>query len=128
MRKTILSILLVSSFLFLGCYSGDDDSGPIDVTINDAIVVENEGDFKVGDVIFFEIRFSRFLEEEGFDNLLDIYETTGLDLFSYSYGFSKFSTFINGFERVNIDSDFIIIEEGGDPNDFSSFFQFTVTE
>ena len=78
------------------------------------IIVENEGSFVVGDTVFYEIRFSRYLEEEGFNNLLDIYETTGADEFYYSYGLNKLSSFTNNYERINIDSNFVVIEEGGE--------------
>ena len=121
MKKIFLTTVLVSSFMFLGCYSGDDDPF-IELEINDAIVLENEGEYELGDTIFFEIRFSRYLEEEGFDTLLDIYETTGANQYSYNFDLSKFSNFTNNFERVSIDPAFIIIEEGGDDEDsFRSF-------
>lgn len=114
MTKLGFAIILACNLLFLGCYSGDDDSSRyIRLQISDAVVVENEENFVVGDTVFYEIRFSRYLEEEGYDNLLDIYETTGADEFYYSYGLNKLSSFTNNYERINIDSNFIIIEDGG---------------
>ncbi len=53
---------------------------------------------------FFELKFSRYLKEEGFDTLLDIYETTGAEAFSYSFDLEKHSDFSNSFVRVVLDS------------------------
>lgn len=114
MKKVILCIILVFSLVFLGCYSDDDGDSFrfIQLEIEDAITLENESNYVVGDTIFFELKFSRYLEERGFSNLLDIYETTDSDEFSYSFGVLKFSSFTNNFDRIAIDSDFIFIEKG----------------
>lgn len=93
-----------------GCFSNDDDSyrRTIGLSISDAIVFDNQENYVVGDTLVFELRFSRYLPEEGYPNLLDIFETSGSEEFGYSFGISKFSTFSGNFEFVNFDSEFVL--------------------
>lgn len=99
--------------LLIGCFS-DDDGGfgrSISLSIQDAFSMENQKQYNVGDTVFFELRFSRYLPEEGFTEFLDIYETTKSEDFAFSFGFEKFSELENGFSPVNIDEEFIVAEK-----------------
>lgn len=108
MKKSILVLVI----LLIGCYSKDDDYYIRQVEIKDSFVFENERTYVVEDTIYFELNFSRYLFEEGYSNLLDIYETTGSEEFSYSFRFSKFSDFSNSYLPINIAEDFVFAEKG----------------
>ena len=51
---------------------------------------------------FFDVNFSRFLDEDGYDGKLDVYETTSAKKFIYSPLFRKFSTFSDSYEGVYV--------------------------
>ncbi len=111
-RICMLSVLCVN-ILLVGCYSGDDDDGRyVFLTTEDALTIDNQENYVVGDTIFFEVKFSRYLKEEGFDNLLDIYESTDAEEFRYSFGLGKFSNFSDDYENINIASDYLLAEKG----------------
>jgi hypothetical protein len=100
-------------FILLGCFSYDDDGfgRSVNLNIQDAFSLENQKEYSVGDTIFFELRFSRYLPEDGFPELLDIYQTTKSEDFAFSFGLEKFSELEDSFRQVNINEDFIIAEK-----------------
>lgn len=103
--------LVVFCFMLVGCFTTDDSFGrSVSLTVQDSFSLENQKEYTVGDTIFFELRFSRYLPEEGFSELLDIYETTKAENFEFSFGFEKFSEFEGGFRQVFIGEDFIVAE------------------
>ncbi|MGB6151203.1 MAG: hypothetical protein WBG48_04360, partial [Pricia sp.] len=108
--KIFRVILVVTlSVMFFGCFSDDDAyRNTRYLSISDAIVFDNQENYVVGDTLFFELEFSRYLPEEGYTELLDIFETSASEVFGYSFGISKFSTFSNNFEFVNIAPEFIL--------------------
>jgi|GEM_PF-1442868 len=111
--KNFRQLLIIGfAITFLGCYSGDDDYFLRNVEVADAFVFENAGNYVVGDTIYIELNFSRYLKEENYANLLDIYETTGSEKFNYSLLFSKFSSFSNSFETIGIADEFLFAEKG----------------
>jgi len=113
MKIQVLVGLLVFTFLFVGCTSRDDDfNNVVRLQIEDAVEFENKKNYIVGDTIFFELNFSRYLKEDGYSNLLDIYETTGAEEFHYSFALNKFSDFSNSYTRVFIDPEFIFDQKG----------------
>ena len=106
--------------LLVGCLSREDDSfnRSVSLDILDAFTFQNEKEYAVGDTIYFELSFSRYLPEDGYPNLLDIYETTDEEQFGYSFSFEKFSEQESGFRAVNIDPQFIIAEKNDITNNF----------
>lgn len=113
MQKIYKAILVIICLMFLSCYSGDDDSNRfIALSIEDALVFENRENYVVGDTVFIGLNFSRYLPEEGFTNLLDIYQSSGSETFYYNYGLSRFSELSNGFQSVAIDPVFLVVEKG----------------
>lgn len=113
MKRTSILLVLCLNMLLLSCYSGDDDAGRyVFLTIEDALTIENQENYVVGDTIFFELKFSRYLPEEGFDNLLDIYESTNAEEFRYSFSLGKFSNFSDDYENINIAFDYLFSEKG----------------
>ena len=86
------SHLKVSSLLFLGCLSTDDDEyRPIWLTAQNAFDFPLQNEFSVGDTLYVEQYFSRYLPEEGYEELLDVYETTKDEEFGYSFQIEKYS-------------------------------------
>lgn len=105
MKKLAVPILGLLGVFMTGCFSGDDDYFYPRVDIYDAFTFENEGTYKVGDTIFFDLSFSRYLEEDGYDNKLDIYETSSAEKFFYNPDFRRFSSFSDLYESVSIRQD-----------------------
>jgi len=113
MNFSKLIFIVIACIILMGCYTRDDDDNyPIIVEIEDALIFENSKNYVVGDTIFFALDFSRYLKEDGYSNLLDIYETTGNEEFIYAFDLRKFSTLSNRFDRVNVDTQFLIAEKG----------------
>jgi len=112
--KYIYSVLVITICLtIVSCYSDDYGSNRyVSLSIKDAIEFENLENYVVGDTIFIDLNFSRYLAEEGYDNLLDIYESSGSETFNYNFAFSKFSELSNGFRSIAIDPNFIVVEKG----------------
>ncbi len=119
--KAVL-ISLFTGILMVGCYSRDDSfERTVRLQIQDAITLDNKETYSVGDTIFFEVRFSRYLKEEGFSSLLDVYETTDEKQFLYSFGLSKYSDFSNRYESVVIDPELILGSRFDNSNSWGSF-------
>lgn len=97
--------------IFIGCRY-DEDGRYQYLEIQDAIVFENNQNLVVGDTIFFELNFSRYLDEAGFSNKLDIYDSTGADSFYYNFELNKFSEQSGGFSRIYVADEFIFTEKG----------------
>ncbi|BFP39456.1 hypothetical protein FGF1_03010 [Flavobacteriaceae bacterium GF1] len=102
MKKSVVCILGLMGLTVIACFSGYDDDYyhyPW-ITIADAFTFENEKNYQVGDTIIFTLSFSRYLDEDGYDNKLDIYETSNSKAFFYSPDFRKLSIFSNSYEGV----------------------------
>lgn len=107
--------LVLFCLILTSCFSSDDydEFGRnIAVDVQDAFIFDNQENYVVGDTIFFEQKFSRYVNEEGFDNLLDVYDTTNDEAFEYSFSLDKFSGFSNNYAPVLIDSKYIITSNG----------------
>ncbi|MDO5971900.1 hypothetical protein Q4Q35_19025 [Flavivirga aquimarina] len=103
MKKLFVLIISLIGLFMIGCFSGDDDYGySPSVAISDAFSFENEENYQVGDTLFFNLNFSRYLDEDGYDNELDIYETSNSEEFFYNPDFRKFSSFSDLYESVSI--------------------------
>ena len=105
MKKSTVLILGLLGVFMIGCFPSDDDYFYLRVDIYDAFTFENEETYQVGDTIFFNLSFSRYLDEDGHDNKLDIYETTSSKKFFYTPFFRKFSAFSDSYEWVSIRQD-----------------------
>ncbi|MFS4492465.1 hypothetical protein [Maribacter sp. 2308TA10-17] len=112
----------VFCLLLVGCFSNDDGGfgRTVSLNIQDAISMENLKQYNVGDTIFFDLRFSRYLAEEGFDEPVDIFETTKAEHFSFSFDFQKFSELENRFSPINIDEEFVVAEK----RDLDTFYYY----
>lgn len=108
-------ILILVLLSFAAC-TFDDDGRFISLTIQDAITIEKNQNLIVGDTVFIALSFSRFLDEEGFSNQLDVYESTDSDAFRYDFQLQKFSELSDGFQPVQIASEFLFAENGAITN------------
>ena len=106
-------LIVVAGILFTSCYKRDDDFNfPISLEIEDALIFKNNKNYIVGDTIFLELNFSRYLKEAGYSELLDIYVTTAAEQFLYDFDMEKFSIQSNEYRRLSIDSQFLLSEKG----------------
>ncbi|WP_276168973.1 hypothetical protein [Zobellia alginiliquefaciens] len=111
MRLRYIGAMLLGLFL-VGCYHDDDGgSSYIYVEALDAFTFEAEDEYVVGDTIFFSQKFSRYLKENGYSELLDVYETTKAEQFGYSFDLQKFSEFSNTYVSISIDSKYLLTTE-----------------
>lgn len=107
-----IGIFLISIVL-ISCYHDDDYSlYSSNFAIENAVTIENNKEYVVGDTIYFELKFSRYIKEEGYTELLDVYETTGDEEFVYEFDFYELTDTFEGYSRsINIDPKYIITEE-----------------
>lgn len=120
MKKGVALILFATALLQVGCYSDDDFyNRNVRLRLTDAVSFSEQQEYTVGDTLVFELKFSRYLEEEGYDTLLDVFETTGSEEFGYMFDMARFSEFSDSFERIGINDSNIIGARVSD--DFSSF-------
>lgn len=117
--KTIIGLgTLLFCFVFAGCFSIDDPyyGRTVNLEIQDAFSFENKKEYVLGDTLFFELSFSRYLPEKGFNELLDVFETVDSEDFAFSFGFEQYSAFENGFRSIYLNEQFIIAEKKNPDN------------
>lgn len=112
MNRLLVALLSIFFLTLLGCISDDDSSRFVFLSVDDALTFQNNENYIVGDTIFVEINFSRYLPEEGYENLLDVFESSGAETFYYDYRLSKFSELADGFQSVFVDPNFLFVEKG----------------
>ena len=114
--KKIIGILgiVLGGLFWMQCSPPDDDVywNNVELKIKDILKVENQGNYIVGDTLFFELNFSRYLPEEDKSNLLDVYETSGAYEFTYNFGILKYSAFSGIYQGFRIDEEFLVAEKG----------------
>lgn len=89
--KKILVLFCFYTFL-IGCSEADDVSyynEDITVKVTDAISVQMEPNYKLNDYIYLNASFSRYLKEEGYVELLDIFKTTKSEEFIFNFTIQK---------------------------------------
>ena len=110
--QVIYKIALVFLGVFMiGCFSSDDSiyENNIQVEVLDAFLVDNKQNYSVGDTIYFDQKFSRYVKEEGYSDLLDIYETTNDTAFGYSFELEQYSEFSDSYRSVFIQEEFLLV-------------------
>tara|TARA_B100001179_G_scaffold231724_1_gene222390 strand:+ start:1145 stop:1654 length:510 start_codon:yes stop_codon:yes gene_type:complete len=86
----------------------DDEYRPIWLTAQNAFDFPLQNEFSVGDTLYVEQYFSRYLPEEGYEELLDVYETTKDEEFGYSFQIEKYSNLSQDYNWVDLDPQFIL--------------------
>lgn len=90
--KSIFGILLIA--LFFNCSELDDIyMGSKDIKDSNLIQIETLPSYKLNDLIYINSSFSRYLPEEGYDDLLDIYKTTKSEEYSFEFILEKKSAY-----------------------------------
>lgn len=102
--------LVILAVLLNGCYSNDDSyyGATIYVSTKDAFTFPVNNEFTVGDTLIIEQRFSRYLEEEGYAELLDVYESTESEEFGFNFQMEQYSEFSQDYNWLFLDSQFIL--------------------
>ena len=114
MKKAYLILSLVLWFSLFGCYY-DDDGRFISLQTQDAFVFENNENYSIGDTLYIELNFSRYLDEDGFSNKLDVFESSGNETLGYDLGLIDFTELPNGgFQgsTARIDPEALFAEKG----------------
>lgn len=100
--KYILGILSIA--LLFSCSEPDDiDMGSKKIQASNLIQIEAQPTNKLNDLIFVNASFSRFLPEEGYSDLLDIYKTTKSTEYTFEFILEKKSAY-NTWTPLNIGS------------------------
>ncbi len=90
--KSIFGILSIA--LFFNCSEPDDIyMGIKDIKASNLIQIETLSSYKLNDLIYSNASFSRYLPEEGFEDLLDIYKTTQSKEYSFNFILEKKSAY-----------------------------------
>mgnify|MGYP003624906699 FL=1 len=80
--KKILNYVTAFLSLIVLYSCGEPDEivmGSKTITIDNAIQIEAKSSYQLNDVLYVKATFSRYLQEKGFDTLLDIYKSTSSD-------------------------------------------------
>lgn len=85
---------MLSIALFLNCSEPDDIyMGSKDIKASNLIQIETLSSYKLNDLLYINASFSRYLREEGFEDLLDIYKTTQSKEYSFNFILEKKSAY-----------------------------------
>ena len=94
--KTVCNYIfgMLSIALFLNCSEPDDiNMGSKEIKASNLIQIETLPSYKLNDLIYINSAFSRYLPEEGFEDLLDIYKTTQSKEYSFGFVLEKKSAY-----------------------------------
>lgn len=92
MKKLFYIVLFSSSFLFNSCVTNDDGFyHNVYLEANDLVTIETQTSYNVGDYLYIDADFSRYLPDaNNLGTLLDIYKTTnGATQYAFSYVIEK---------------------------------------
>ncbi len=104
--KSIFGILSIA--LFLNCSEPDDIyMGSKDIKASNLIHIETLPSYKLNDLIYINSSFSRYLPEEGYDDLLDIYKTTKSNEYSFEFLLEKKSAY-DTWTPINIGNKIVV--------------------
>lgn len=82
-------IAFLGTLSLISCNGDDEFYNSAYVSVPDLITVDTPGNYSVGDNISFHTDFSRYLQEDGFTELLDIYKTSKAESFEFAYRIEK---------------------------------------
>ena len=109
--KAIITILTILQLIFLSSCMSDDDSiylrKPTQVTVKNLIVVETTPTYTVNDVLYFNVYVPRYIKEEKFVDLLDVFKTSNNNLIPIGFNLEK-KTAYNTWSNINIGNNYIL--------------------
>jgi hypothetical protein len=104
--KYIFGILSIA--FFLNCSEPDDIyMGSKNLKASNLIEIETLPTYKLNDLIYINSSFSKYLQEEGYDDLLDIYKTTKSNEYTFEFILEKKSAY-DTWNTVNIGNKIIV--------------------
>ncbi len=104
--KSIFGFLSIA--LFFNCSEPEDIyMGSKNIKASNLIQIETLPSYKLNDIIYINSSFSRYLPEEGYTDLLDIYKTTKSDEYTFEFILEKKSAYDN-WTPINIGSKIVI--------------------
>lgn len=120
--KTYFNCILtvISIGLFHSCSEPDSDSpaySNINVNSANLIQIETVSSYKLNDLIYINANFSRYLPEDGFDDLLDIFKTTNSNEYTFYFSLEKKSAY-DTWNQINF-GDKIVVDKG---KSYSSYY------
>lgn len=108
--KTICQYIfgILTIVLFINCSEPDEiDMGSKNVTAPNLIQIETLPTYKLNDLIYINSSFSRYLPEEGYNDLLDIYKTTKSSEYAFDFVLEKKSAY-DTWTQINIGNKIVV--------------------
>lgn len=104
--KSIFGFLSIA--LFFNCSEPEDIyMGSKDIKASNLIQIETLPNYKLNDLIYINSSFSRYLPEEGFTDLLDIFKTTKSEEYTFEFILEKKSAY-DTWTPINIGNKIVV--------------------
>ena len=110
MRTLKHFLLAIFGIIFLSSTTCENDYNDINVKnlyIPNLIEIETQPSYNVNDILYINSYFSRYLPEDGYSTLLDIYKTTGSDRYCFRFSLEKKSAY-NTWSNLDVNTSLII--------------------
>lgn len=103
LKKSFLKISFLFLLLSISSCTSLDEVEPFYVRLNvpNLINIEEQSVYHVGDQLYINVDFSRYLPEEGYTELLDVYKTTQTENFSFLFSFLKKNAY-GGWSEIDV--------------------------
>lgn len=85
----LFAIAILGTLSLISCNGDDEFYNAAYVSVPDLITIDTPDTYTVGDNVSFHTDFSRYLQEDGFTELLDIYRTSQAESFEFAYRIEK---------------------------------------
>lgn len=102
-KKSFFKIGILFLFFFVSSCFSKDDYEPFSINLNvpNLISIDEQQSYYVGNLLYINANFSRYLPEPGFVELLDIYKTTKSDKFGFYFNFQRKNAY-GGWSDINV--------------------------
>ena len=90
-KQIIIGFTILFAFQATTCEE-DEPYAKKNITVPNLIKIETLNNYNVNDVLYIDASFSRFLPEEGYSTLLDIYRTSTSNIFRFELYLEKKQT------------------------------------
>lgn len=114
-------LALMSIGLFLNCSEPETDSivdKSVEIRLENLIQIETVSSYKLNDLIYINSKFSRYLPEKGYKDLLDIYKTTKSNEYNFNFILEKKSAY-GSWSQINF-GDKIVVSKGKSYSSYSN--------
>jgi hypothetical protein len=120
--KSARWIIALSSIVIITACSNKDSEffNEITVEVPNQLVLETQSTYAVQDILWLHTAFSRYLPETGYNNLLDVYQTSGqAPSFMFSFILEK-KVADGSWEFYSLNTN--LIEDNGIPNQYDGYY------